>query len=33
MIGHCLHAAAQELGCPLEDLQAAAGRIGERPAA
>jgi hypothetical protein len=33
MIGHCLHAAAQELQCDLADLQAAAGRVGERPAA
>ena len=33
MIWHCMYAAAQELGCPLEELQAAADRIGERPAA
>jgi len=33
MIGHCLEAAAHELGCELADLQAAAGRHAERPAA
>ena len=33
MIWHCMYAAAQELGCPLAELQAAADRIGERPAA
>lgn len=33
MIGHCLEAAAQELGCELADLQAAADRHAERPAA
>jgi AcrR family transcriptional regulator len=33
MVAHCLHGAALELGCGLADLQAAADRIAERPAA
>jgi AcrR family transcriptional regulator len=33
MIDHCLHTAAQELGCDLAALHAAADRVGERPAA
>jgi AcrR family transcriptional regulator len=33
MIGHCLHTAAQELRCDPADLQAAADRVAERPAA
>jgi AcrR family transcriptional regulator len=33
MIGHCLHTAAQELGCDVAALQAAADRVAERPAA
>jgi AcrR family transcriptional regulator len=33
MVGHCVHAAAQELGCDPAVLQAAADRVAERPAA